>query len=253
MSSVFCFIKKCFTSYLRLALLAALPLVAIVSWICSMYYYGSVNSLLDADGIRWSISNMVTNLYDAPVVNTLIFLICTSLLWESGFMGTLYTVIREMKWNTGSVSLKQRRALMFTLCVFEVMMVLFLIQVFAPGSMLFSAFDTYENSALSQGIWGLVTVLIIILGNVYGYSSGKLVTKNDFVNAHTKHISLSAGYFITIFLAAELLACLKYIGLLSEEFTTVLSYILYYVPLAVHLTSSILSSSTYQTNPFTSR
>ncbi len=229
----------------------SIPLIAVCSWIFSMYGDSMANSILDADGIRWSVSNMLTNIYDAPIIEALLLLITLSVLNESGLLVAIGSIIREHTLHKGSVSLKQRRALMMTLIMLALFAIILSFLIFAPGAILLSAFGKYESSALSHGMWGLVTVLVIILSNVYGYSSGKLVTKSDFTAAHTYLVSDCAGCFITMFLSAEVLACLKYTGLLCEDTIAVLSYILYIVPLLVHCISSLLSSNTYQTKPFT--
>ncbi len=236
--------------YLPLLLLLTLPLTAVLSWVLNIYTDGMVKSLLGSDGIRWSVSNLISNLYYAPIAGVLVFLVCTSVLFESGLMGTLLTVIHERKWKKSTLSLKQRRALMFTLGLFELIIVLFIILLFFPGSILFTAFGSFESSALDRGWTGIVAFILIVLGNVFGYASGKLVTKSDFMLAHTSFISKCAGYFVTLFLSAEVIAVIKYTGLLGDGASIVLSWILYYVPLFFYFTSSILSSRTYQMKPF---
>lgn len=182
-------VKKVLTLYFPLVLLLALPVVAVVSWIFSIYFDMDVKSLLNSDGIRWAVSNGVNNLGDAPIVGVMLTMVCLGVLWESGLVGTASTVVREMKWSESGVSLKQRRALMLSIGVFELIIVVFLIMFLMPGALLLSAFGTFEASALSDGWVGLVALLIIIVSNVFGYSSGKLVKLSDFINAHTCVIS----------------------------------------------------------------
>lgn len=237
---------------LPLILLLAIPVVAIYSWVCSLYIDESVRSLLNADGIRWSVSSIMTNLDDAPLTYIGSFLICSGVLLESGFISTIITFLRERKWHESSVSLKQRRAFMLTLGMVEAIAAFAVILCLFQSSLLLSAFGTIESSPLSRGWFGLLVMLLILIGNVFGYTSGKFVNTVDFINAHTLLLRKCAGYFIVLFISSELIACVKYTGLLSDDATIVLSYALYYVPLVCYYFSSILSSRTYQIKPFTS-
>lgn len=248
---VFVILWKILFHQLPFLLLLAIPAVAIWSWVSSLYIDESVRSLLNSDGIRWSVSNILKNLECIPLATICSLLMCAGVLCESGLLRTVATMIIERNWQEGSVSLKQKRALMLTLGFVEFVAAIFILQYMFRGSLLLSAFGTYEESALSRGWLGMLVIFIISVSNMFGYASGKFVSVIDFINAHTYFIRKCSGYFIVVFIAAELIACIKYTGLLDDDAVTVLSYILFYVPLLSYFISSILSSRIYQTKPFT--
>lgn len=248
---VFVILWKILFLQLPFILLLAIPAVAIWSWVSSLYIDDTVRSLLNSDGIRWSVGNILTNLDYVPLATICSMLMCAGVLCESGLVRTIFTIIVELNWQNGSVSLKQKRALMLTIGFVEFIAALFILQYFFRGSLLLSAFGTYEESSLSRGWLGLLIIFFIVIGNMFGYASGKFVSIVDFINAHTYFIRKCSGYFITAFLSAELIACIKYTGLLGDDAITVLSYILFYVPLLSYFISSILSSRIYQMKPFT--
>lgn len=229
------------TLHIPLILLLGIPIVAIVSWVWSMYSDGTVNNLLDPDGIRWCVRSSVRNISRAPLAQTLVLFMCVSVLFESGLMGVLLTLARERKWSTGSLSLKQRRALMCTIGVFELIVVLLIVLIVFPGAILFTAFGTYESSSLQQGMWGIAAFITIASCNAFGYVSGKIITQLDFLRAHTFFISKCANYFITLGLAAEFVSCLEYTSLVSADTIAVLSECLYYIPIVFYFISAIYS------------
>ena len=249
---VFVILWKILFHQLPFILLLAIPAVAIWSWVSSLYIDESVRSLLNSDGIRWSVANIITNLNAVPFATVCSLLICAGVLCESGLVSTIITLLVERNWHNGSVSLKQRRALTLVAFFVEFCAVCVVLQYIFRGSLLLSAFGTYHDSPLSRGWQGLLIVFLIIIGNVFGYASGRLVSVVDFINAHTFFLRKCAGYFIVAFVSAELLACIKYTGLLGDDAVTVLSYILFYFPLLSYFISSILSSRIYQMKPFTS-
>ena len=226
-----CFWRKNVFHLLSLTLLSLLPVVVILSWIVSIYVDDSVNNLLGSNGIRWMVSSIVNNIYCSPLAGVVVFLISLSVLYESGLISTLTTLVRERKWSGGSLSLKKRRALMLSVGVVEVLLVLFVILMLFPGSILYTAFGTYENSALQQGWYGMLALSAILVGNVFGYSSGGLVSSDDFMHAHTSLLSQCSWYILYFCLAAEFVAFLDYSLLTPYIVVSVLSYILYYSPL----------------------
>ncbi len=203
-------------------LICLIVLLSLWSWVGSVYGMGMEN-LLCADGIRWAVVNVVPNFVSVPTAEVLLLMMGLSVIIESGLPTACFFVS----------SLKQKRALLFTLTLLFVFCLLVLALVAWPGAVLLNAFGTLHNSPFSKSVPGLLFVLALIAGNGYGYTSGRFVTMRDIVAAHTRLISLSSGYFVMLFVASQFIACARYTHVFAawgDETCVldVLSWILYY-------------------------
>ena len=140
-------------------------------------------------------------------------------------------------------SLKQRRAALITLTAAVALLILFSLLLILPHAVLLSAFGTISHSALAHGWYGLLALYLIVISNIYAYTSGRLYTLADFLQAHTSLIRSISPYFILLFLSSQLVACLDYTALLTflgmpSHVQALLTYILYYLPLVLYLSVS---------------
>lgn len=199
--------KKYIRATLRVifwSIVGLLILLFLASWVLSIYVDG-VEGLLTPRGIRWMCANIIPNFATVHLAKILMGLMAMSVLRESGFL----TVLRHRS------SLKQRRALQITTVSSLIVLSLFSLLLLLPDAVLLSAFGTIENSAFSKGLDGLLVLLVIFVGNVYGYTSGRFTTMHDFVRAHVSIFSAVANYFVMLFLASQLVACLDFTGILT--------------------------------------
>lgn len=220
---------KNIAKWIPLLLLMMTVVVIVASWIGNIYDAGWRN-LMSEDGIRWSVSQFIPNIEAAPVGLILLILITVSILVESG-------LLRAFRRR----SLKKNRAMSVTILVFLLLCGLISFMLFLPDAILLSPFGTIAESPFMQGLCGIICLIIIIVSNVYGYSSGRFVHFSDAITAHTIFIMHSASYFVSLILSAELLACLNYTGMIVEgTFAFILtSYILYIVPLAIEIVLAV--------------
>lgn len=206
-----------------------LVVLLLVSWLLSIYVDG-VEGLLTARGIRWLCSSIVENFASVPLAEILLGMMTVSVLKESGVGLVL----------KGHTSLKQRRALQVTGVALLVVLCIFSLLLFLPQAVLLSAFGTVSHSAFSKGFFGLLTCVLIFLGNVYGYTSGRFTSLHDFFHAHVSLFASMAGYFVILFFASQLVGCLHYTGILSflgdnDTLSTLLADVLYAFPLLLYL------------------
>lgn len=199
------------------------------SWLVGIYVDG-VEGLLSAHGIRWMCSHVVTNFSSLPLASIILGLIAWGALKESGMFHAF----------SRHTSLKQRRALQVTGVALTMVVVVFLLLLFLPQAVLLSAFGTVSHSAFSKGLFGLMACVAIFLGNVYGYTCGRFTNLPDVVEAHGKAISSVSGYFIILFFASQLIACLQFTGILQlwtdSDLVFVLFKSLFYgIPLLLYL------------------
>ncbi|MCM1311391.1 MAG: AbgT family transporter [Bacteroides sp.] len=204
--------------------------LAFLSWVGNVYNLGMEN-LLCADGIRWATANIVTNFTSAPLAEVILLMTGTGVIAESGILTSFFH----------RSSLKQKRALLFTLTLLTLFCLLVLGLITLPGAILLNAFGTLQDSPFSKSIPGLLFVLALIAGNGYGYTSGRFTTMHDVIAAHTTLSKAASGYFLTMFASAQLIGCAEYTHVLSlfgndEAFAlNVLSFILYYVTLILYI------------------
>ena len=91
---------------------------------------------------------------------------------------------------------------------------MFSLLLLLPDPVLLSAFGTFQNSAFSKGLVGLLACLAIFIGNVYGYTSGRFTTMRDFMQAHASIFGTISNYFVMLFLSSQFVNCLEYTGIL---------------------------------------
>ncbi|MCH5174371.1 MAG: AbgT family transporter [Prevotellaceae bacterium] len=222
-----CLIKKVLHGYF-IAVVAILVCLLFASLVLSIYVDG-VEGLLTPRGIRWMCINIVANFASVPLAQILLGFMAISILRESGIFGAF----------GGHLTMKQKRALQITGIALLVVVVLFLLLLFMPNVLL-SAFGTFSHSALSKGAYGLLACLAALVGNVYGYMSGRFVALRDYVQAHVAIFSTLGGCFVLLFLASQLVCCVEFTGILplvgdDGMVLAILKGVLYYVPLMLYV------------------
>jgi p-aminobenzoyl-glutamate transporter AbgT len=185
--------------WLLLAELIAFPLIAISSWVVSIYSSAARN-LLDAKGLRWLMTSFVSNFARWPWAEILLVLIALSVLQFSGITDCL----------RHRPTLKQRRALMFTFAALMVIVVGVGALTFLPPYVLFNFFGGLDDSPLTVSLPGLLFLTAETLACVYGFTSGKMVTIEDFSVAHSQLIVHLSPLFIHCFLLAQIFEWIKF-------------------------------------------
>lgn len=220
--------------YYLLGIAIAFVFLLLTSWLASIYV-NEITGILTPRGIRWMCSNIVANFSSVPLAKILLGLMSISVLRESG----IFKVFR------GHLSLKQMRALQITVLSAVIILLLFSMLLFLPNPLLLSAFGTIENSAFAKGLYGLAACYIIIVGNVYGYTSGRFIRTSDFIHAHTKIFFVVANYFVILFIASQFVCCLEFTEIFSlfssgDVWLSAFRYFLYYFPLVLYIALAIL-------------
>ena len=177
----------------------ALPLIAIASWISSIYI-PAAHSLLDAEGLRWMATNIVSNFIRLPIPQFILLLIALSTLYSSGIHSLF----------SRHATTKQHRAALFALITLLINITAVCLLTFIPPYILLSPFGTFAGSPLSRSIPGLLFIVIETTALTYGYTSGKITTPRDFTSAHSILIQKSAPIFIHLFLLSQIASWLRY-------------------------------------------
>lgn len=196
-----------FSRIYLVVLLMLLPVLFIASWIGSIYDSHILN-LLDADGIRWGVTHVLSNYGSLPLSLIIFLLVVVSVAIESGWLAWLYP-------KNHPLMLKQLRAYTYTNLVGMVSLVAVALVLLMPSSPLLNAFGGFAHSPLQRGGGVLLLMLILLMSNIYGYLSGQLTTNSDFIFAHTRLLRKYSYVFITLFVVAQVYGCLEYSHLLN--------------------------------------
>lgn len=191
--------------YTSLFLLLLILLTSVVSWVGSIYDWG-LHNLLDAEGVRWSLTHVLENFRQSPWVEVVLGLSVLGLCAESG----LPQVCTPRFWQRSRRSLKKLRALQITSLILVLLLLLALYFVITPSSPLLSAFGHFFRSPLYNGLYSLILLTLTLLSIVYGGLSGRFLSLFDIVLAITCLPARMGGYFVSLFIASQLIACIHY-------------------------------------------
>ena len=213
-------------NWMPIGLLCLILLHAVVSWIGDIYGWG-LNNLFSQAGIRWTVTYFMFNISCAPFAEVMLTLIAIGVLTESGIFGAF----------SKKASLKQERALSLAMLVLAIIIVVIACMVLLPNAVLLSPFGTLTDSPFSQGLLGIICTTVIVVGNVYGLSSGRFFNLTDTINAHVSLLIPCMPCFLSMILTAILMESMTYSNLISIPSTlfTVLSWCLYLIPFVAQL------------------
>ena len=219
-------------TYIPLGCLLAILLLALFSWAGSIYGMEVVN-LLSADGLRWLFSSVVPNITRSPLPILLLTLMALSALDGSGMLYAL----------RGHTNAKQKNAMVIALIVMALSAVAIACMTLLPGAPLLNPLGTLSHSPLTRGLPSVALIIVIITADIYGYTSGRLLTVTDVVKADTQLIADIASYFLTFIIIAQMVACFDYSQVFhlidgnSNLWFLVFEYAAYLIPLLLHLIS----------------
>ena len=216
-------------TYIPLGCLLAILLLALFTWVGSIYGMEVVN-LLSADGMRWMFSSVVPNITHSPLAMVLLGLMALSALDGSGM---LYAF-------RGHTNAKQKNAMVIALLVLVIFAVAVACMTLLPSAPLLNPLGTLNHSPFTRGLPSVALIFVIITADIYGYTSGRLLTIADVVKADTKLIADIAGYFLSFIIIAQMVACFDYSQVFSlfsqgDFWFQVFQYTAYFLPLILHI------------------
>ncbi len=216
---------------LPVILLLLIVIVAVISWIANVYG-ANCRNILSSEGMRWTVEMIMDNFNRSPWTYIVVGLASLSMIVESGIISGF----SKQKY------LRQRRAYMLVAVVMAVIAALALILYLLPGNSLLSAFGTFNNSALQRGLFPIIAVLLYMLSLIYAFAIGRFNDIEDVIKATVNITVRIPGYFITLFVASQLIAVILYsffidynLSLPMPTSVKILAVILYGIPLILHL------------------
>lgn len=218
--------------------LLLLFMVAIGSWVGSVYTLGSedavVNLLGDA-GVRWMVRHCVTHIAAAPIAEVLLVLLMIGAVKQSGLLECVQLLVREKTLSV--LSQRQSYALRLSSIVLGVVLVVVLLGIVPPWGKLLSVMGGVIGGPLSSGWLFVLFLLVCIPCLCYGWLNGVWRTEREVLRAITCEVSRCTGYFVTLIVAAQLVAAVQYTQLLAcmgWVSDTLIPIVLYGVPLLAY-------------------
>ncbi len=208
-------------------------LLALFSWIGSVYGAGEVQSLLSAEGIRWMLGHVVENYVQTPALGLVLVLFMGL---GVGIRAGLYDVLKRFCRKEKLLSRKERRALLMSAIAFGLFVALIVVALLLPWNFLYGVTGSWEHSPIAKGWSYLLSVGIGLSGMVYGYVSDVFRNLADVVRGMSLLISRLASYFVTLFFVVQFFSSLAYTGLaewigLPDGVVEVLFQLFCYLPL----------------------
>ena len=188
-----------FLNILPVILLLLILLVAVVSWIGNVYGWNCRN-ILSGEGMRWAVDMIMENFSWAPWNYVVLGTATLSMVNESGIISGF----SKQKY------LRQRRAYALVGVVLGLMAMIVILLSLLPGNTLLSAFGTFSHSALQRGLFPLISIALFVLSLIYAFAIGRFNSIDDVVKATVNLPVRIAGYFITMFVASQLISVLLY-------------------------------------------
>lgn len=182
-------------------------LVALFSWIGSIYGQGEVQSLLSPEGIRWMLRHALANYVSSPALGIVLMLFLGfGIAHRSGVWDTLGRAVKRSR----SLSRKEKRALTLAVGTLLVYVLSVVCATFAPWTILRSITGTLANSPFLIGIWYIFSFGIGLSGIVFGYVSDRFRSDKAIVSGMSSLIARYADYFVTLFFAVQFFSALTY-------------------------------------------
>lgn len=182
--------------------------VALLSWVGSIYGWPSVQSLLSEDGVRWELRHILSNYVQTPALG-IVLVMCMGL--GIGIKAGLYNACRRFLRSGKQLSGKERRAFVLSMLV---LLGYFIIVLFSIPH-LKSVTGSILHSPFWDGFFYILSFGLGLSGMVYGYASNTYRNTNDIVDGMSGLLSRHAGYFVTLFMVVQFFSVLDYTCLLE--------------------------------------
>lgn len=189
--------------------------VVIASWTMTVYGHEVTQSLLSGEGVRWWVRSLLANYVSAPLGESLLVLLTAGALRRCG----------PWRWS---------RALMMSAVVFGLLTALVVWGVM--GGNLLSATASWNNSPLQKGWLPLLALVVCTSCVCYGLANGTFQCSGQVAEALASEVKRCAPFFLTLFVAAQLVAVTRWSGLLvaagaGDGLRQLLAAVVYWLPL----------------------
>lgn len=222
-------------SRLSLAFFLMTLVLALCSWVGSVYGMGQVQSLLSAEGVRWVLGHTLENYVQAPALGVVLVLFMGL---GVGYRSGLYDALSRFLHKEKMLSRKERRALTLAVVVFLLWGMLLGVFLFLPWNLFWGVTGGWLHSPISKGVFYLLAVGIGLVGMVYGYAVDVYRTFSDVFQGMSCLIARRAPFFVTLFFVVQFFEALEYVRLVEslhcpEEVVEVIYQLCCFVPVFI--------------------
>ena len=215
--------------------LLLIAIVVLFSWVGSVYALPLPNgdvlpNLLSEEGLRWMVRHSIDNVASAPFAEVFLILISIGALRSSGLLDVI--IHRERL-----VARRERYALRSALVVLFVCVGLLLVELM-PGGNLLGVTGHIEGGPFAAGWLFLLTLVVGLPSIVYGWMSGNYHGEKDIFTGLSSEVASYANYFVTLVVASQLVAIIRYVHLFdllgtSQLVQEIVIALIYAIPLLV--------------------
>lgn len=184
--------------------------VALLSWIGSIYQWNGVQSLLSAEGMRWLLRNVANLPLSASVVRHVFVLsLGIGLCIHSGWWSLCVRLItHKVGWSR-----KERRAWMFSIVVGLLWFVFCLWLACGSSAVVRSITGGLHGSPFMTGLSFLCSLGIGLMSMVYGFSVDSYRVDRDVIRGMSYCFLRFPSFWVTLFFAVLFVSMLHYTGL----------------------------------------
>jgi aminobenzoyl-glutamate transport protein len=171
-----------------------------------------IQSLLNPEGIRWMLRNVLTNFTGFPPLGMgIAVMLGAAVARHSGFVATCLAALGLRRGRPARhISRKERRALIAALLVGALYLAVILVATFSPLAILRGIDGKLAHSPFLDGSLFLLVLGVGLMSLTYGISIGRYRTDEDFLAGIRQHFRLPAEYILITIPAAQWVACMHY-------------------------------------------
>lgn len=185
-------------------------LVALLSWVGSIYGWSGVQNLISAEGLRWKLRNVGDGLLAAPLFGDLLLLsFGAGLCLHSGF----WEAVKGGLYRRRKLSRKEKRSLWLSLTAGIVYVLAVLFLTWGPWGVVRSITGELKGSPLAEGLSYLLSLGLGIVAVIYGYTVDLYRTDRDIIKGMSYSSIRFSSYCVTLFFVVQFFTSLHYTGL----------------------------------------
>ena len=232
--------KGAYTGWSAFFFLLTLVL-ALFSWMGSIYGVGEVQSLLGVEGVRWLLGHVVSNYVQTPALGVvLILLMGMGVVARSGMWDALKRFCRPGR----LLSSKERRALAVSIGLLVGYILLVLVTVLMPWNIGQSVVGSWLHSPFAKGVVYVFSLGVGLSGMVYGFASDSFRHWSEVLDAMSSLIIRHASYFVALFFISQFFEALVYVRMdewlgVGSHILSIIVHFVSYLPLFFHANSTL--------------
>lgn len=185
-------------------------LVAILSWVGSVYSWYGVRNIISTEALRWFLRNTEENLMLSPALYiVIIFFMSIGLFLHSGLGDVLWRMLKRERKLSG----KEKKSLVAVIMVVAMYFMGYALLAWGPWNIVRGVTGRYVDSPLHDGAFCILSIGIGIMSMVYGYSSDRYRNDKDVVRGMSYMFSHFPSYIVSLFFVIQFMAAFQYSGL----------------------------------------